>query len=129
MVVCPNPNCRKEIKEPILLTIRSVTPYKEYEACPFCFTDLQEKLDEKNETQESESEKEKIEPEKEAPVEIPANPVLEKEKVSGPQFLKRFKSLIPSNGDPKKRKRRKLKKKLKSKKKVTFQVARNLLDT
>jgi len=41
VVVCPNPKCRREIEEPILLTILSVTPPKEYEACPYCFANLE----------------------------------------------------------------------------------------
>ena len=100
LVVCPNPNCRKEIKEPILLTIRSATPHKEYEACPFCFTELKPGPVKKKDAPEPTIEK--MEPKKDSTVEAPAKLTLEKEKVSGPQLLKKVKSLIPSNGEPKK---------------------------
>ena len=101
MVVCPNPNCRREIKEPILLTIRSVTPPKEYEACPFCFAELEQGPVKKKEIPEPTIEKEKIEPKKTVAY-TPVKPVLEKEKTSGPKLLKKVKSLIPGNGEPKK---------------------------
>jgi hypothetical protein len=38
VIVCPNPECQKKIKEPILLT----TPAEHYYACPHCFIELNE---------------------------------------------------------------------------------------
>ncbi len=40
VVACPNPKCRREIEEPILLTNLSVTPPEQYDACPYCFSKL-----------------------------------------------------------------------------------------
>ena len=36
VVICPNPECRKEIKEPILFTVQG----ENYYACPHCFVEL-----------------------------------------------------------------------------------------
>jgi hypothetical protein len=38
--VCPNPKCRKDIEEPILLNDWSTTPAEHYYACPRCFLRL-----------------------------------------------------------------------------------------
>ena len=38
VIVCPNPECHKEIKEPILFTVRE----QNYSACPHCFIELNE---------------------------------------------------------------------------------------
>jgi hypothetical protein len=99
--VCPNPKCRREIEEPILLTILSVTPPKKYEACPYCLSKLEQAPDE----QEIAPEPVVAEPEEAMEETAPsphANAVLEKVKLSAPQLLKRVKSLIPnSNGSQK----------------------------
>jgi len=101
VVICPNPKCRREIQEPITLAILSATPPKKFKACPYCFTDL---------TPEPEIEKEIIpEPaveDEEVLDEIEENvdstdsetSSLEKDK-SGPSFLQRVKSLIPSRSN------------------------------
>ena len=61
MVVCPNPRCRKEIEDPIRLTILSVTPPKQYEACPYCFAKLeQEPPIEQNQVSESQVEQDLV---------------------------------------------------------------------
>jgi hypothetical protein len=39
--VCPNPKCKREIDEPILLTNLSFNPVEQYTACPYCFTKLE----------------------------------------------------------------------------------------
>jgi hypothetical protein len=38
VVVCPNPECRERIEEPILLNNLSVVPAEHYYACPRCFS-------------------------------------------------------------------------------------------
>jgi len=123
VVVCPNPRCRREFEEPILLTILSVTPPKQYEACPCCFANLeQEALIEQKEVLEP-TIKQKIVPEptveqgetiekgeeKETTANLSVNAVLEKVKDSGPSFFKKFKSLIPSTSGLKKEKKEKTK--------------------
>ncbi|MEJ2127191.1 MAG: hypothetical protein P8X84_06800, partial [Candidatus Bathyarchaeota archaeon] len=40
-VICPNPKCGKEIEESIILNVLSVNPPKQYEACPYCFSELE----------------------------------------------------------------------------------------
>jgi hypothetical protein len=103
VVVCPNPKCRREIEEPVLLTIRSVTPPKEYEACPYCFTKLEpEPPIEQEEVPEPAAEQKEVMAE-EAESSLPASSVLEKVK-AGPRFLQRFKSLIPGSDKDKKEK-------------------------
>lgn len=100
LVICPNPKCRREIEEPILLTIRSVKPPKEYEACPFCFAKLDQEFIKQKEATEPTTKKE--EPTK--PIEEITTDTSEKDKGSGPKLLKKVKSLIPSNGLSKKEK-------------------------
>ena len=109
MVVCPNPKCRREIEEPILLTILSVTPPKEYEACPYCFANLEpEPLIEQEDVPEPTIEQEEVmEGEEAMPTIKSVNSVLEKVKDSGPRFLKKVKALIPSSSGSQKEKRRK----------------------
>jgi hypothetical protein len=119
LVVCPNPNCRKEFEEPILLTIRSVTPPKEYEACPYCFAKLEQEPDKQKEIPEPEMQKESAEPEASAP-EAPAEPVLETEKDSGSKIFDKVRSLIPSNGETKKEEPKEAKDKPEVKKESDF---------
>lgn len=110
VVVCPNPRCRREIEEPILLTILYVTPPKKYEACPYCFTDLTpEPQIEKEEIPEPKLEEDEAldEEEETASTAKSETSVLEKVK-AGPRFLKRVKSLIPRSGGPQKEKRQEL---------------------
>jgi hypothetical protein len=107
VVVCPNPKCRREIEEPIILTILSVTPPKEYEACPHCFTKLEpEPPTEKEDVPEPTVEQEEVS-EKEDEYGLSVNSVLEKVKDSGPRFLKKVKGLIPSSNGSQKEKREK----------------------
>jgi hypothetical protein len=123
VVVCPNPRCGREFEEPILLTILSVTPPKQYEACPYCFAKLEQEVPiEQNEVPEP-TIKQKIVPEptveqketiivdeeEETAVNQSVNTVLEKVKDSAPSFFKKFKSLIPSNNGLKKEKKEKTK--------------------
>lgn len=95
VIVCPNPKCRREIEEPILLTIRSVTPPKEYEACPYCFTKLE------------------AEPQMEQE-EVPEPPVAQEEVIEEEDessrayaFLQKVKALIPGSDGSQKEKREK----------------------
>jgi len=103
VAICPNPRCQKEIEEPILLTILSVTPPKQYQACPCCFAKLeQESSIEHEEVPEPQIELElalEKEEEKEIEDNLSVNVVLEKVKDSGPRrFFKKVKALIPNNG-------------------------------
>jgi hypothetical protein len=102
VVVCPNPECRKEIEEPILLTIRSVTPPTQYEACPYCFT----KLEPEPKMEQEEVPEPPVEQEEATPIIKSEDAVVEKVK-SGPRFLRRFKSLIPRSDESRKEKREK----------------------
>lgn len=97
--VCPNPKCGREIEEPIMLTILSVTPPKQYEACPYCLSKLDREAAAEQENAESDiAEPEEIMEEETTPS-SDANSVLEKVKISAPQLLKKVKALIPnSNG-------------------------------
>ena len=105
VVVCPNPKCKREIEEPILLTVLSVTPPKQYEACPYCFTKLEPEppVEQEIVPKPIEVEHEEVMEEgEEATSNISVNAVLEKVKGSGPNFLKKVKALIPnSNGSQK----------------------------
>ena len=110
VVVCPNPKCKREIEEPILLTILSVTPPKQYDACPYCFAKLeQEPLVEQDIVPESiEIEHEEVMEEgEEATSNLSVNAVLEKVRVSGPKFLKKVKALLPNSNGSQKEKQKK----------------------
>lgn len=41
VVVCPNPECREKIEEPVLLNDLSVAPAEHYYACPRCLMKLE----------------------------------------------------------------------------------------
>jgi hypothetical protein len=102
VTVCPNPKCRREIEESILLTDYSVTPAKEYEACPYCFTKLEPELP----IEQEDASEPTVEQEEATEVEDEPSPsknsVVEKVKDSSPGFLQRVKALIPnSNGSQK----------------------------
>jgi hypothetical protein len=99
--VCPNPKCRREIEEPILLTVLSVTPPKKYEACPYCLSKLEQELPEEQETI---PEPVMAEPEEVMDEETMPNSVLEKVKVSAPQLLKKVRALIPNANESQKEK-------------------------
>ncbi|MCW4016860.1 MAG: hypothetical protein NWF06_10855 [Candidatus Bathyarchaeota archaeon] len=103
VVICPNPRCQREIEEPIVLTVLSVTPPIKYEACPYCFAKLeQEPLIENEELEQSIEQNEIAEPaveqEEEPTAENQVDGVIEKVKDSGPRFLQKVKALIPNNG-------------------------------
>ena len=107
VIICPNPKCRKEVKEPIQLTVRSVNPTKQYEACPYCFAKLEAHVEQEqqNTPELAEAEQEVLEQDEESSSNQSVNSVLEKVKVSGPKFLDRVKALIPkSNGSEKEKK-------------------------
>jgi len=40
VIICPNPECHREIEEPILLNNLSKTPAEQYYACPHCLIQL-----------------------------------------------------------------------------------------
>ncbi len=124
VVVCPNPRCQRGLGEPILLTILSVMPPKQYEACPYCFAKLEQEapIEQEAVTEPTTIVQEKaIETEEEeTAVNLSLNTVLEKVMDSGPSFFKKFKALIPRLADSKKRrkgKQRSLKRNPSSKKK------------
>ena len=97
VVVCSNPKCQREIETPILLTVHSVTPPEQYEACPYCFTKIEPAPpEEQEELLEPKFEQEELMDE-EPEFSQPGDSVLEKVKDSGPRFLQKFKSLIPSS--------------------------------
>lgn len=121
IVNCPNPKCQRQFKESILLTINSVTPPKQYNACPYCFANLEteppigqtatpeniveQKLDpepilNEDEVIEIEEDMESFEDQSELKV-------LEQEKDSGPSFFKKVKALIPGSNGNKKNKKQK----------------------
>lgn len=123
VVACPNPNCRKEIREPMLLKILCVTPPEQYEACPYCFAKLQPKeYPQKSEILEQELDQEKhskleelLQEEdtdgEENPSEsvedeiedvLPETNVVKKVKESRGSFLQRVKSLISTDNGSKK---------------------------
>ena len=107
VIVCPNPECRREIEEPILLTILSVTPPKEYKACPYCFANLEpEPQIEQEEVPEPTVEQEEVMDEETASATKSENSVLEKVK-AGPRFWDKVKALIPGSNEPQKEKRQK----------------------
>jgi hypothetical protein len=96
IVVCPNPNCQREIEESILLTIRSVTPPKKYEACPYCFT----KLEPKPQTEQEKASEPLIKREElntEAESSQSGSSVFVKAKGTRPSFFQKVKALIPSS--------------------------------
>jgi hypothetical protein len=113
VVVCPNPRCQREIGEPILLTILSVTPPKQYEACPYCFAKLEQEapIEQEAVTEPTIVQEKTIETDEEAEtaVNLSVNTVLEKVMDSGPSFFKKFKALIPSTSGLKKEKKEKTK--------------------
>jgi len=109
VVVCPNPKCRREIEEPILLTILSVTPPKEYEACPYCFANLEPEppIEQEDVPEPTVDQEDVMEDEEAAPATKSENSVLEKVK-AGPRFWKKVKALIPSSNGSQKEKRQKI---------------------
>ena len=110
VIICPNPKCRKEIKEPILLTVRSVNPTKQYEACPYCFAKLEAYVEQEQQIapELAEAEQEVFEQDEESSSNQSVNSVLEKVKVSGPNFLDRVKALIPKSNGSEKEKQEKI---------------------
>ncbi len=110
VITCPNAKCRKEIKEPIQLTVRSVNSTKQYEACPYCFAKLEVhvKQEPQNAPELTEAEQEVLEQDEESSSNQSVNSVLEKVKVSGPKFLDRVKALIPKSNGSEKEKQEKI---------------------
>ena len=107
MVVCPNPKCQREIEESIILAILSVTPPKEYEACPYCFANLEPEAPiEQKDVPEPTIDREEVMKEEATPTIKSVNSVLEKVK-AGPRFLQKVKALIPSSNWSQKDKRKK----------------------
>ena len=111
--ICSNPNCKKKFKEPILLTIHSVTPEIKYEACPYCFANLkgESSLEEDTSLDDTFEQNNVSKPnilQKEVIVEensfnITENSILDKVKDSRPSLFKKVKNLIPTpKGSPKK---------------------------
>ena len=84
-VVCPNPKCGKKFEEPILLNVLFVDPPTKYEACPYCFTNLEE-----------------FAPIKEEPTKLPketeSKATAEQIKESSASVFGRVRSMIPNIG-------------------------------
>jgi hypothetical protein len=93
------------------LTILSVTPPKQYEACPYCFAKLEQEppIEQEAVPEPRVEPEEAIDEEEETALNLSVNTVLEKVKFSGPSFFKKFKSLIPSNSGLKKETKEKTK--------------------
>ncbi|MEJ2280742.1 MAG: hypothetical protein P8X97_02305 [Candidatus Bathyarchaeota archaeon] len=118
VVICPNPKCNRQFKESIVLTVNSVSPPKQYMACPFCFASLEtQSLIDNDKT--SEQEIQKVVPEEpifenetlefeefEENLDEPTNDGQEKED-SGSGFFSKVKSLIPGSSSPKKDRKQK----------------------
>ena len=113
---CPNPKCQRQFKKSILLTINSVTPPKQYNACPYCFANLETEsvigqtatpekiIEQKADPETILNEDEVIETEEyvESVEDHSESKVLNQEKDSGPSFFKKVKALLPgSNGNKK----------------------------
>ena len=80
------------------MTILSVTPPKQYEACPYCFASLEPEPPIEQEAVPEPT----VEQEKATSTIKSGNSVLEKVKDSAPRFLHKVKTLIPnSNGSQK----------------------------
>jgi hypothetical protein len=113
VVVCPNPRCQREVEEPLLLTILSVTPPKQYEACPYCFAKLEQEapIMQKPVSEPAIIPEEATEPKEKEEISnnLSVNAVLEKVKDSGPNFFKKVKALIPNTNGLKKEKKEKTK--------------------
>lgn len=110
IIVCPNPKCQKEIKESILLTVRSVTPPKQYEACPYCFAkiELEPTLEQEQQIipDSTKVEQEIVEEVEEKNSKQSVDSAPEKENGSGPKFLDRVKALISKSSDTEKEKQK-----------------------
>jgi hypothetical protein len=120
LIVCSNPKCRKEFKEPIILTILSVKPPKQYEACPNCFAKREPETPteqeivsnpqfEQNLVSEQSLEKKKttiLTKEKKITNNLYENAAPEKVEDSGSGFFKKVKALIPSKNGSKKEKQK-----------------------
>ena len=100
VVVCPNPKCRREIGEPILLTNLSVTPAEQYDACPYCFTKLEPETTVSPDEDEVAEDMEVVAEIAEEPLQAPSgNAIFEKAKDSTNHVLKKVEGLIlGSNG-------------------------------
>ena len=40
LIACPNPKCKREIIEPIVITDSSTSPLRRYYGCPHCFIEI-----------------------------------------------------------------------------------------
>lgn len=116
LITCPNPKCKKKIEDPILVTIQSVKPPKQYDACPYCFAELENQITIENEKMDSRIEEdiktEQMHPETELTEKI----ILNNENNSRPKFLKKIKSLIDNNDHSKKSVKKETKKEISDKK-------------
>lgn len=110
VAVCPNPRCRMVIEEPILLTILSFTPPKQYKACPHCFAKLEQEppVEQKIVPESTTVDHEEVMTDEEDTSPLSVNLVLEKVKDSGPRLLKKVKALIPNSNEFEKEEREKI---------------------
>lgn len=91
------------------MTILSVTPPKQYEACPYCFANLEPEppIEEEDVAEPTVEQKEAMKEEEATPTIKSGNSVLEKVMDSAPGFLQKFKELIPTSNGSQKEKREK----------------------
>jgi len=81
VIVCPNPRCRKEIEEPILLNNLSTKPAEQYYACPRCFIKLDEDAENEEDVKQESTASPSAHPSLEKVMDlISAQPQKEKEK-------------------------------------------------
>ncbi len=103
-LVCPNPKCQREIKKAIAIKILSISPMKKYEACPYCFSRLEQPpLDEQHplESIPDEASKPEIEPQQDMKEEKETqsqaeDSVSQKVEDTGSSIMEKVKALIPT---------------------------------
>ncbi len=97
VVICPNPKCRREIQEPVLLSILSATPPKTYQACPYCFTDLtsEPSIEEDIVPEPTVEDKESLDEIEEPETATNSEPSVQERDKSGSGFFNKVRSLIP----------------------------------
>lgn len=94
--ICPNPKCRRNIEEPILLTNLSFTPPEHYDACPHCFAKL---VSETMINQEEANDKQVATPLK--------NTILEKDEEPSSPVVKKVEKMVLASNEPKEKKNEK----------------------
>lgn len=104
VAICPNSKCKREIQEPILLSILSATPAKTFQACPYCFTDItpEPPIEEDILPKHTVEDEEFIDEVEEPQTTTNAEPSVQKKVKSGSGFFNKVRSLIPRSNGPQK---------------------------